>query len=246
MIKRLRSPAGCPWDRAQNHQSLSRYMLEEAHEAYAVMEDCGPSEQLSEELGDVLLQVLLHAEIADEEDEFDFYRLCRDLRIKMIRRHPHVFGSEHHETPKAVEASWEARKSHQREGGRLGGIPRTLPALIRAERTQDRAASIGFDWEDISGVVEKLCEEASELASAREGTDKTAVENELGDLLFSMVNLARYLDISPERALHRTTDKFVKRFAHMEKRATENGKQLSDYSLSQLDEFWNEAKLMEE
>jgi len=245
IISRLRGEGGCPWDRAQTHQTLARYLLEEAHEAYDTLERNAPDAEVAEELGDVLLQVVLHARIASERTAYDFADICHRLRHKMIARHPHVFGSKRLDTPDEVEKSWEARKTHAKPGGRLGGIPRTLPALLRAERVQDRASAVGFDWEDISGVVEKIVEEAGELAQACKANIKQDIENELGDLLFSMVNLARYLAVSPEQALQKTTDKFIRRFAWMEGRIKALGKEISSYNLAELDEFWNEAKANE-
>ena len=245
VIARLRGDAGCPWDRAQTHQTLARYLLEEAHETYDLLEHAAPDQEVADELGDVLLQVVLHAQIASERHAYDFAKICNLIRRKMIIRHPHVFGANPLHTPKEVEKSWEARKTHRKPGGRLGSIPRTLPALLRAERVQDRASAVGFDWENIAGVVEKIQEEARELSQACEDSAKPEMENELGDLLFSLVNLARYLAVSPERALNRTTDKFIRRFTHIEEKAAQSGRKLSSYTLAELDSFWNEAKAKE-
>jgi len=242
VIARLRGEGGCPWDRAQTHQTLARYLLEEAHEAYDMLERGAPDEEVADELGDVLLQVVLHARLASERGAYDFTAICRRIRRKMITRHPHVFGIKPLLTPKEVEKSWEARKTHRRPGGRLGGIPRTLPALLRAERVQDRASAVGFDWEDIGGVVEKIQEEGRELAQARETAAEPEIENEMGDLLFSLVNLARYLAVSPERALNRTSDKFIRRFTRIEEKAAQAGRSLSSYTLAELDALWNEVK----
>jgi tetrapyrrole methylase family protein/MazG family protein len=242
VIARLRGEGGCPWDRAQTQQTLARYLLEEAHEAYDLLERAASDEDIAGELGDVLLQVVLHARIASERSAYDFGDICRRLRRKMITRHPHVFGDKSLHSAEEVEKSWEARKTPARPGGRLGGIPRTLPALLRAERVQDRASAVGFDWEDISGVVEKIQEEAQELATARKTNHAPEIENELGDLLFSLVNLARYLAVSPETALNRTTDKFIRRFTRIEQKATAAGRSLASYTLAELDAMWNEAK----
>jgi tetrapyrrole methylase family protein / MazG family protein len=245
VIARLRGEDGCPWDRAQTHQTLARYLLEEAHEAYDMLGSDAPDNEVADELGDVLLQVVLHARLASERGAYDFAAICRRIRYKMITRHPHVFGEKPLTTPEEVEKSWEARKTSKRPGGRLSGIPRTLPALLRAERVQDRASAVGFDWEDTGGVVDKIHEEAGELAEAlRTGAD-LEIENEMGDLLFSLVNLARYLAVSPEQALNRTTDKFIRRFTFMEERVHKAGKKLSDYNLAELDAIWDEAKANE-
>ncbi len=244
VMARLRGPDGCPWDREQTHQSLRKYMLEEAYEAVEAI-DSGDPDQLCEELGDVLLQVAFHAQVARESGAFDMHDVIEAITAKLVRRHPHVFGDVNAETAADVVRNWEAIKQVEKGGKEpesiLDGISTALPALSRAYQVQKRAAKVGFDWEDIQGPVQKVREELYEILAAR----PDQLEGEIGDLLFSVVNLARMLKVDPEVALTLTTAKFMRRFAYIEQRAREKGKNLSDMSLSEMDGLWDEAKRAE-
>lgn len=244
VMARLRGPDGCPWDREQTHRKLARYMLEEAYEAVEAIAGGDPA-QLCDELGDVLLQVVFHAQMARESGDFDMHDIVRAITAKLVRRHPHVFGNVRAETPEAVTRNWEAIKQAER-GGRpapslMDGISSGLPALSRSHTVQKRAAKVGFDWPDIEGPVAKVREELDELLQA--APDQR--EGELGDLLFAVVNLARMLQIDPETALAGTTAKFVRRFGYMERRARESGHELGAMSLTEQDLLWEEAKRTE-
>jgi MazG family protein len=243
VVSRLREPGGCPWDREQTLQSLKRYVIEESYELLDAV-DANDPERHKEELGDVLLQVALQARIRQEEGRFTFDDVAGALADKLIRRHPHVFGGAKAETSAEVLKHWETIKAGEKEGGRplLAGIPRHLPALQKAERIQARAARVGFDWPDAQRVLDKIAEEAAEL---RESVAQKAPENvreELGDLLFSIVNLSRFLQVHPEEALDEANAKFMSRFARMEERVKEQNRALKDCSPTELDMLWNEAK----
>jgi tetrapyrrole methylase family protein / MazG family protein len=252
VMARLRAPDGCPWDREQTHASLRKYLLEETYEALEAL-DAGDTAALEEELGDLLLQIVFHAQIADEAGDFDLGDVVAGIVAKLIRRHPHVFGGEEAKDAEAVLRNWEALKRKERaeraagasqdgegapERSMLDGVPRAMPALAYAQAVQDRAARVGFDWPDVAGVVDKVAEEARELAEAPpEGR-----QAELGDLLFSVVNLARRLGIDAEEALRGANGKFLARFASMEGAARRAGKTLEEYDPAGLDALWEEAK----
>lgn len=245
VIARLRGPDGCPWDRKQTHQSLRKYLLEEAYE---FLEAVGEEDfdAMAEELGDVLLQVVLHAEIAREEGYFDIRDVIGRLTEKLIRRHPHVFGEDRVYDAEDVKEKWEAIKERERrEKGEpkaeslLDGVPR-FPALIQATELQKRVAKVGFDWARKEEVREKLLEELEELFRA-DCPEKR--EEELGDLLFSAVALARFFEVDAEQALLTTCRKFIRRFRFVEQRAAETGERLEEFSLEQLDKWWDEAKI---
>ncbi|MFZ5817506.1 MAG: nucleoside triphosphate pyrophosphohydrolase [Bacillota bacterium] len=241
VMARLRAPGGCPWDREQTHQTLRKYMLEEAYEAVEAI-DSGDPQLLCEELGDVLLQVVFHAQIAREAGTFDLHDIVEGITAKLVRRHPHVFGDVVAETADDVTRNWEAIKRAEKGGEApesvLGKVSGALPALSRAHEVQKRAAKVGFDWEDIEGPVAKVREELAEVLAA----SPAEREGEIGDLLFAVVNLARMLKVDPEIALSRTTAKFVRRFRHIERRTAEMGRKLEEMSLAEMDELWNEAK----
>lgn len=240
----LRAPNGCPWDRAQTHASLRSQLLEETYEVLEAL-DSNDSQSLKEELGDLLLQIALHQQIAMKEGEFRPPEVIGHLVEKLIRRHPHVFGESKVEGPEEVLRNWEAIKHRERETDRqversiLGGVAPSLPALARAQALQERAARMSFDWKDVAGVLKKVEEELTELQSAKTARDQ---ESELGDILFSLVNLARWLDVDAESALRKANDRFVTRFKEIEARAAEQGRAITDYSLDELDAFWEEAK----
>ncbi len=252
IVARLRAPDGCPWDREQTHQSLTPFLIEETYEAVEQI-DANSMPGLREELGDILLQVMLHSEIASEEGAFSVADVIEGLVNKLIRRHPHVFGDAEARTAEEVAARWEVLKSEERQGASLmEGVPANLPALTYAQRAQGRAANVGFDWPSVDGALEKVMEEASELAEAHEeagpeGTDESraATEWEFGDLLFSLVNLARWMDIDAETALRHANRRFVSRFRAMEDTARDRGEEFSALSLEQMDALWEEAKTAE-
>jgi tetrapyrrole methylase family protein/MazG family protein len=248
VMARLRAPDGCPWDREQTHASLRKYLLEETYEALEAL-DRGDVVALEEELGDLLLQIVFHAQVADEAGAFDLGDVVAGIVGKLIRRHPHVFGEEVAADAGAVLRNWEVMKRAERQGkaaatgqeavrSMLDGVSRAMPALAYAQAVQDRAARVGFDWPEVTGVLEKVAEEAGELASA----PPAGRQGELGDLLFTIVNLARHLEIDAEEALRAANGKFRARFAAMEGAAGASGKTLEEYDLAGLDALWNEAK----
>lgn len=243
MMARLRAPDGCPWDRAQTHESIRRYVIEEAYEVAEAI-DRGEPRELRAELGDLLLQVLFHSQIASEEGRFDVEAVCRDLAEKLERRHPHVFGSARADTAEEVGRAWERIKATERGpgGSALDGVPRTLPALQRAERLGEKAARAGLDWKTPEAVLEKIDEERSELGEALASGDRRQAERELGDLLFAAASLARKLDIEPERALASALDRFGARFRHLEATARRRGETLGDLDPDELDRRWAAAK----
>ena len=238
-IAALRSPQGCPWDRAQTHASLKPYLIEECYEVIEAL-DNEDSAKLSEELGDLLMQILLHAQIAAEEGRFDIGDIIRSIDAKLKRRHPHVFGNGEAKDAQEVAAKWETLKREERgEDALLSGLPKGMPSLAYSQAIQRRAASVGFDWIEDEGVIKKVAEEASELQQA---TDDQSTTEEFGDLLFSLANVARRRGIDLESALRGTNDKFHQRFAYMEKAAQQRKVSLDSMSLEELDALWDEAK----
>jgi MazG family protein len=249
IVARLRAPGGCPWDREQTHASLSPYVIEEAHEVAEAIDGRDP-EKLREELGDLLLQVMLHACIAEEAGSFDVQAVAAGLSEKLIRRHPHVFGDAHAKDAKDVEQRWERIKADEKRGkgdvsGVLAGVPKALPALQKAQRLTEKAGKVGFDWPDASAVLAKLREEVGELEADVLAGRKDAARGEFGDVLFVMANMARHLGIDAEGALQGANAKFVRRFAHVEARLREQGRAPSDASLAEMDALWDEAKAKE-
>ena len=244
----------CPWDRVQTHESLRPGMLEETYETVDAINN-QDMVNLREELGDVLLQVVFHSILGEEASNFDLKDVINEECEKMIRRHPHVFLQENtNNTPKSIDKvleKWENIKEKERgetkTASRLAKVPRALPALTRAYKVQKKAADVGFDWDDVSGAFDKVREETRELTECckAETVDKKALEEELGDLLFSVVNVSRFLGIDPEASLDYTIDKFIRRFTHIEDSTLACGKALEDMSLSEMDELWNEAKKSE-
>ncbi len=241
LIDILRSPDGCPWDRAQDHVSLRRHMLEEAYEAVAAIESGDPV-ALAGELGDVLLQVVLHAQIAAEHDTFTIEDVVAGITEKIRRRHPHVFGCEEADTPEAVTRLWDAVKRDEGSDstGLLDGIPHALPALMRAQKISRRVVGVGFEWDTIDAVWEKVHEEIDEIKAADPGSDEAA--GEIGDLLFTIVNLARKQGIDAEEALRTTCDKFTARWRHMEAAALEAGTDIAGLGIEHLERMWGDAK----
>ncbi|MDE0837944.1 MAG: nucleoside triphosphate pyrophosphohydrolase [Kiritimatiellae bacterium] len=244
----LRSDNGCPWDREQTLDSLKPYLIEEAYELLDAV-DSGDAKLHREELGDVLLQVVLHAQIRSEAGDFDFGDVAHTLSEKLIRRHPHVFGDAVADDSDAVVQRWEAIKQQERAGSAddsvLSGVPRSLPALQRAQRMQSRAARVGFDWECRDGVVAKLDEEIAEFKQALEQNDLEHASEEMGDFIFSLVNLCRHLKVDAEDALDRANTKFNRRFVYIEQALRQEGRSCQDATLAEMDRLWDEAKQSE-
>ncbi|MFZ5354783.1 MAG: nucleoside triphosphate pyrophosphohydrolase [Bacillota bacterium] len=246
LMKRLRGEDGCPWDREQTRVSLKPYLLEETYEVLDAIEK-DDIDLLIEELGDLLLQVVFHAQIAAEDGEFDINDIITGIVNKLILRHPHVFGDVKATSESGALKSWEASKRKQKGivsfTQTLTDIPEALPSLIRSYKIQQKAALAGFDWTNIEDVMDKVAEELDELKEVYKGEDKHIIEEELGDLLFSVVNLARFLKIQPELALRAVNDKFISRFRYIEENATKQGKKMEKMSLEELDELWESAKM---
>ncbi len=244
-VETLRGPNGCPWDKKQNHNTLKKYLIEECYEVLEAIEHSSSS-KLCEELGDVLLQVLIHSEIARQDQDFDISDVCQRLREKLIRRHPHVFGDIAVNGVDEVLKNWEQIKSaeagYEDRNSILDGIPFHLPALMRANEVAKRASKSGFDWSDISGVINKLQEEIDELKSEMESDNIDRTADEIGDLLFTVANLARFLNIDPEEALRKSVSKFSMRFKTMEQKAFNAGMSLEELSPDELDQAWEETK----
>jgi len=241
VLRRLRAPEGCPWDREQTAESLVPYLLEETYEIIEAIEE-GDTHTLKEELGDLTLHILFQAELARENGKFEMADSLKHISEKLIRRHPHVFDPDYDENGD-MNLSWE--KAKQKEKSRknlLDGVPKNLPALTRARRIQEKAANVGFDWKEIEPVWEKVEEELKELQVEIQKKDPEKIKDEMGDVLFSLVNLSRFLDISPEDALRMTISKFELRFAKVEKELKKRGKDFSDSSLEEMDGIWNEIK----
>jgi len=241
LLVRLRGPGGCPWDQEQTHDSLKRYLLEESYEVLEAIDHRNPI-QLAEELGDVLLQILIHAQIASESGQFNINNVLDSQRDKLIRRHPHVFGNAMITDAREVEANWGRLKRRERQGEKdslLGKLPSEMPALAYSQLIQDRASSTGFDWDTIEGVLEKVTEEAQEI---RDATSREAQAREFGDLLFTLVNTGRWLGIHAENALRQANTRFCQRFSHMERLAMERGLSFVDLPLDQQEQLWQEAK----
>jgi len=246
----LRTPqTGCPWDLAQNFTTIAPYTLEEAYEVADAIAR-GDLADLKDELGDLLLQVVFHARMAQEQGAFDFGDVVQALTEKLIRRHPHVFADETSSTPRAVEGLWERIKAEEKAANKIGqtgalaSVPVALPALSRALKLQAKASKVGFDWNDPRAVLRKIREEADEIEAelARSERDKAATAAEVGDLLFAVVNLARHLDADPEAVLRQTNVKFERRFAAIERALAARGKAPQEASLAEMDRLWNEAK----
>ncbi|RUM89812.1 MAG: nucleoside triphosphate pyrophosphohydrolase [Thermodesulfatator sp.] len=246
IVARLRGPEGCPWDRQQTPESLKKYLVEEAYEAYEAVEEKRP-EEVREELGDLLFLLLMIAYIYEEEGAFRISEMLELCAEKMIRRHPHVFGQEQARDAEEVLKRWQVVKAQEArekdaEHSVLGNLPRSLPALQRAYRLGERASRVGFDWGSAEEVFPKLHEEWQELEEALRAGDKTRVAEEIGDLLFTVANLARKLEVNPEEALKKTLLKFEERFRAMEKTFQEQGRKLSEVSLSEMDALWEKLK----
>ncbi len=245
ILRVLRGENGCPWDRVQTHESIKKSMIEEVYEAIDALNSSDDA-AFSNELGDVLLQVAFHATIAKERGAFDFDDILRELCTKLITRHSHVFGEDKAASEEDALGTWEKNKKKEKglktNTDLLNDVPHSLPALMRAEKVQKKASACGFDWDDVSGVIEKIEEEKTELKEAMSQQKKEKISEEYGDLLFSVVNLGRFLKLTPEIALADATDKFIKRFAKMEELAISSGEDFSSLSPQKMDELWKKVK----
>jgi tetrapyrrole methylase family protein/MazG family protein len=246
VIDTLRAPDGCLWDRQQTKESVSKYLMDEAYEVLDAIES-GSSNNLKEELGDLLFQILFIAKIAEDQEEFDISHVLEDIATKMIRRHPHVFGNKKVNNVGEIKANWDTIKINE-EGKKpvrasfLGSPPRSMPALLTAVNITRKAAEVGFDWDKKEHVLEKLDEEIHELKDAVQCGSRDSIKDEIGDILFTIVNLSRFLTVDPENALRATIDKFISRFAFVEQKLKERGRELSQATLREMDDLWNEAK----
>lgn len=244
----LRAPDGCPWDREQTHDSLVPYMIEEAYEAVEAIEN-GDLDELRSELGDVLLQVVFHAQLAKEAGLWDVFDVAAGNVAKLKARHPHIYGDVAVDGSGEVLRNWEEIKRQERidqgKESMLDGIPNHLPALRKAKRIQEKVSRVGFDWEHIREVEAKVSEELAEFREACEADDRDKIEDELGDVFFALVNLARYLKVDPEDSLRRTIDKFVGRFRYIEQQLNADGKSPQEATLGEMDALWDRAKLRE-
>jgi tetrapyrrole methylase family protein / MazG family protein len=248
----LRGPGGCPWDRKQTFDSIKSYLLEETYEVMEAL-DQRDWPNLAEELGDLLLQPVFLAEMATEQGLFNIADSLEAINQKLIRRHPHIFGDTQADTAEEVKQRWDEIKQQEKAShgiakaaSILHDVPKNLPALMEAEKISQKAAGCGFEWPDISGVLAKLQEEAAEVVQARASGDQAHVEHEIGDLLFTLVNLARFLKVDPEQALRKSSGRFRKRFAHVEQAVAESGSALTETPLDRMEELWQAAKQAEQ
>lgn len=250
VMEKLLGENGCPWDKEQTHESLRKNLLEESHEVIEAI-DSNDMVHLKEELGDVLLQVVFHAKLAEQEGQFDLNDVVAAISEKMIRRHPHIFGDVKADNAEEVLTNWEAIKKQEKAAAGqteesksiMSKLPPTLPALMKAEKVQQKAHRVGFDWDDFEGPAEKIGEELEEIREAMKGNGD--VEEEIGDLLFSVVNIARFAKVDPEQALNRSVEKFVRRFQCVERQIQDQGNNFEDFNLEELDRFWDACKKAE-
>lgn len=245
IIKVLRAPGGCPWDREQTHESIKKNFIEETYEVVEAINK-NSSDMLREELGDVLLQIVLHTQMEEEKGSFTFDDVANDIVQKLVIRHPHVFADVVADNTAEALNSWDAAKlkskGQKTQTESMLSVPRELPALMRAQKIQHKAAKIGFDWDNADGAFEKLYEEINELKTAMEHGSRAEIDDELGDVLFSCVNISRFVGADSEEALTASTDKFLSRFALVEQMAKEQGIDMKSSSIEQLDELWDKAK----
>jgi tetrapyrrole methylase family protein/MazG family protein len=243
IMEKLRGDGGCPWDKEQTRESLKPFILEEAYELIEAIES-GDPEKMKEELGDLLFQIVFQCQVAKERKEFDISDVIEKITKKMITRHPHVFGEAEYRTSAEVIVQWEEQKKLEGKTREsiLEGVPEALPSLLRAHRLQNRAASVGFDWDKVGDALKKLDEELKEFKKALETKEKNEIGEELGDILFMLVNVSRFIGVNPEDALRKTIAKFISRFRYIEMKAADNGRKVSDMTLSEMDKLWEEAK----
>lgn len=257
---RLRAANGCPWDREQTHSSLRTYLIEEAYEVLDALES-GDDAKFAEEMGDLLLQIVFHSQIAREEERFTVTDVIREVHEKMVRRHPHVFGERRAKNAAEVLKNWEQIKAEERRvkgitqassdedrtdtRSLMAGVPRGLPAALEGYQLTRRAARIGFDWEDVNGIFEKIQEEGAEVRHALGAMEQSRIEGEIGDLLFAAINLARFVNVDPEIALKKANAKFVKRFQEMERLAESSGRNLADVPRAEMESLWETVKRCE-
>ena len=246
IMELLRSPGGCPWDAEQTHESIRKDFIEETYEVIEAINK-NDRDLLLEELGDVLLQVAIHTQIEKEKNSFDFSDVCDGICKKLVERHPHVFGSVNVESTDEVLKNWDdikrKSKGQKTQGSAMEKIPRELPALMRAEKIQSKAKKVGFDWPEIGGALDALESEIKELKEAIQSGNHDEVEGELGDVLFSCVNVSRFLKVDPEFALTLSNEKFITRFLEVERLASEKGINMKEKTIDELDELWNQAKI---
>ena len=246
LMAQLRSDDGCPWDRKQTHQTLKAFLLEEAYELLDALDSAQPAE-ISEELGDLLLQIVFHCRIGEESGTLSADQVISDLANKIVRRHPHVFGGAASPDADAEMKQWshiKAQEKGDRPTSALGSLPRSMPALARAQTISKRAAQVGFDWPEVEPVWRKVEEELAELKSARDHGDRQRTAEELGDVFFSLVNLARFFGLQAEEVVSQATDKFIERFKYVETRLLESGKTPAVSSLAEMDRLWDQAKAL--
>lgn len=246
IMARLRAENGCPWDREQTHESLRIYMIEETYEVLEALDE-GDMGKFCNELGDLLLQIVFHARIADENGVFDIDDVTTEICRKLISRHTHIFGGATADTPEQVVENWEAIKKKEKklksQTSVLKDIPANLPALMRSYKVQQKAAMVGFDWDNTEDVFRKIDEEIEELRDVYKSKNVERITDELGDAIFALVNLARFLKVQPELALTGTINKFIRRFEYIEQQSLKAGRKLEEMSLAEMDELWNEAKV---
>ena len=234
----------CPWDRKQTFETLRHLTIEETYElADAIIEN--DTDEIKKEVGDLLLHIVFYAKIGSEENAFDIKTVIDSLNEKLIRRHPHIYGDEKVENSEQVKENWEQIKLKEGIKSTLSGVPKTLPALVKAYRIQDKARGVGFDWDNSQQVWEKVEEEIEELKEEVSNSNKEKIEQEFGDTLFALINYARFIDVNPETALERTNKKFINRFQFIEEKALQQGRSLKDMTLEEMDKIWNEAKTQE-
>jgi len=250
IMERLRGPEGCPWDKEQTRESLKPFLVEELYELLESLDEDNP-DKVKEELGDLLFQIVFHCHLSKEMGQFDINDVIDGITQKMINRHPHVFGKESLSTFQAERPvneellkRWEEHKEQEgkKRGSVLEGVPKTLPALLRAQKLQDRVSKVGFDWERVEDVFKKLNEEINELRCALDKKNQKEIEDEVGDILFVLVRISNFVGVNPEEALRKTISKFIHRFRHIEMKAIEQGRRLSDMTLEEMDDLWEEAK----
>lgn len=245
IMKLLRSENGCPWDREQTHDSLKKYLIEETYEVLEAI-DLNDKDKMCEELGDLLLQIVFHAQIASEQGNFNIEDIITGVSRKMVLRHTHVFGQDKADTAEDVVENWEKIKRKEKgiksNTDGLKDVPSNLPALMRSYKVQQKASRVGFDWDNADEVFEKVREEIDELKDVYKSKDVARINDEIGDVLFSIVNLSRFLDVQPELALTGTINKFIARFEYIERESARDGKKMEDMTLKEMDEYWNKSK----